>query len=94
MTDDQHRIGRRTAAQLVIAEALERWDARPPADRPDPLAVGAWVLEQLETAHGWRPPLDPTEVPPLRPPNATTDGPGYAAWCEAREQLAARRRQP
>lgn len=87
MTDDQHRIGRRTAAQLVIAEALERWDARPADQRPEPLAVGAWVLDQLQNHHGWRPPLDPAEVPPLRPSNATTDGPGYAEFQAARAKL-------
>lgn len=91
MTDDQHRIGQRTAAQLVIVDALERWDSKPPADRPDPLAVGAWVLDQLQNTHGWRPPLDPTDVPPLRPANPRTDGPGYTAWLEARHALATRK---
>lgn len=89
MTDDQHRIGQLTQARLAIAGALERFAAQP----VDPFTVADWLLDQLRNL-GWRPPLDLTDKPPLRPTDATTDGPGYAEWQQARAALAARRTNP
>lgn len=86
MTDDQHRVGVITKARILIADALERHAA----DARDPQTVAAWVLDQLQD-YGWRPPLDLTDTPPLRPADATTDGPGYQQWLDARAALAARR---
>lgn len=89
MTDDQHRVGVITKARILVADTLERHAAKP----RDPADVAAWLLEQLQD-YGWRPPLDLTETPPLRPANATTDGPGYQAFADAKAALAARRGHP
>ena len=90
MTDDQHRIGALTDSRLAVAGCLERWETAGD-QRPDPIAVADWLLDQLRNL-GWRPPLDLTEKPALRPDNPTTDGPGYAAFTAAKNALAARRK--
>lgn len=88
MTDDQHRIGVVTKAQILIADTLERHATQP----RDPHAIAAWLLEQLQN-YGWRPPLDLTETPPLRPTHvADEDSPGRREFAAARAALAARRR--
>jgi hypothetical protein len=90
VTDDQHRIGQLTKAQVLIADTLERFATEP----RDPAAVATWLTEQLQ-GYGWRLPLDPTDVPPLRPARpADDDSPGYREFQAARAELAARRSRP
>jgi hypothetical protein len=87
MTDDQHRIGQLEKASILIADTLERHATEP----RDPRQVAGWLVEQLQ-GYGWRPPLDLTEKPPLRPAQpAGDDSPGRRAFNEARAALAARR---
>lgn len=89
MTDDQHRVAQRTKAELLLADALERHTAEP----RDPNTVAAWLLQQLQN-YGWRPPLDLTETPPLRPTQpAGEDSPGRREFAAARAALAARKAQ-
>jgi hypothetical protein len=90
MTDDQHRAGQLTAAQILIADALERHAADP----RDPHHVAAWILEQLQAA-GWTPPRTPgADVPPLRPDTvAAANSPGRQAFRQARADLANRTRR-
>lgn len=89
MTDDQHRIGKLSEAALIVSSALERFTALQPDQRPEPYNIGTWVIGQLQNA-GWKMPPDPTaDVPPLRG-ESQIDGPGYAAFCEAKAALKAR----
>lgn len=87
MTDDQHRAGQQTKAQILLADRLEAWGLTDPHER------AAWLLDRLQTDLGWRAPIDPGERPPLRPAQpAPDDSPGRRAFREARAELAHRRR--
>lgn len=88
MTTDQPT---RAKARLLVADAFTR--DRAAQTKPDPHDLATWLLEQLQNL-GWRPPLDPTDTPPLRPAQpARDDSPGRREFAEARKALAARRRQ-
>jgi hypothetical protein len=87
VTDDQHRIGQLTAARLTVADTLERFAA----DTRDPHTVAAWLLDQLQSQHGWRPPVTAEPVPNLRPDRVADDSTREAAMAQIRAVFAARR---
>jgi hypothetical protein len=57
---------------------------------PDRAAAYATDIRDIVEQLGWTLPAALDDPPPPRPANASTDGPGYAAWLAARAELAAR----
>lgn len=80
-----HRIGQVTKAQLLIADALDRWEVADTNDR------AAWLIAELIAA-GWNPPHDPADIPPLRPANVATPQQRAQHVAQARNAVDASRR--
>lgn len=88
MTTDQSRLAK---SRLAVADAFTR--DRAAATKPDPHDTATWLLDELQTKHGWTPPPDPaTDTPPLTGPGAPEDSPGRQAFRAARAALAQRTR--